>query len=131
MKYVCGLIILIISTTTFAQWTSVNGKARSENFKIQGKHVEFFLPPEKSEKLIVLFELHSFEMPQEAIINMTPPHDSYINVWEINCENLSHEIKQIRFFFNQTAVHTLTTEGDSSVFDTARRKIYKEHGICY
>ena len=124
------LVFSVFSATASAEWTSVNGHLLKDNLKESGRHVAWFLPPTIDNGQVILFEIHIFKDLQNGIPGVTPVHDSYINVWKINGGASLNFIEQIRFFRNQSAVHTIPTSNSPQPIEKSTLEDYHNHLVC-
>ncbi len=130
MKYFSVILAVAFFSDCMADWVSSNGQTRKENFQASNQHVEIFLPPSIDGAYRILFEIYMFKTLQEGVPGLIPPYDSYINVWKIDCDHQIHRIDQIRFMYNESPIHTLSTKNQMDPIETSTREIYKNHSIC-
>ncbi len=124
------LVLSVFSVTATAEWTSVNGNLIENNLNESDRHVAWFLPPTIDNGQVILFEIHIFKDLQNGIPGVTPVHDSYINVWKVNCAAGLSFIEQIRFFRNQSAVHTIPTSNSPQPIEKSILEDYYKHSVC-
>tara|TARA_A100001011_G_scaffold77718_1_gene80017 strand:+ start:451 stop:981 length:531 start_codon:yes stop_codon:yes gene_type:complete len=125
------LFLLFFSTNTFAEWTSVNGRTIEDNLKSQDRHIGWFLPPINEGEKVILYEIHILREVQHGIDGVIPLHDSYVNVWNIDCATGVNHIDQIRFLYQQNVVHWISTSNSPRPIEKPMLESYDQHSVCH
>ena len=125
------LFLVIFCTSTFAEWTSVNGRTIKDNLKAEDRHIGWFLPPINEGDKVILYEIHILREVQHGVDKVIPLHDSYVNVWNIDCAAGVNHIDQIRFLYQQTVVHSISTSNGPRPIEKPMLENYNQHSVCH
>ena len=123
--------LLFLCNNTFAEWTSLNGKTIQDNLRSEDRHVGWFLPPINRGDKVILYEIYILKEIQDGIDGVIPVHDSYVNIWNIDCAAGVNHIDQIRFLYQQAVVHSISTSNSPRPIEKPTLENYYQHSVCH